>query len=92
MPNPNAIVSTTIRLDPPLDRAPTEVLRAEGGLSVELEGGRRLRLDPANERSPGYAQILDGLSKQRLPVYLEIDPATGKGDLSCPTRKQNTPS
>jgi hypothetical protein len=76
MPNPNAIVSTTVRLDPPLDRAPAEILRADGGLSVELEGGRRLRLDPANERSPGYAQILDGLSKQRLPVYLEIDPAT----------------
>jgi hypothetical protein len=35
-----------------------------------------VRLDPANERSAGFAQILDGLSKLRLPVYLEIDPAT----------------
>jgi Glutaminase len=76
MPNPNAVLSTTIRLEPPLDRPPIELLRAEGGLSVQLEGERRVRLDPADPRSAGFAQILDGLRKQRLPVYLEIDPAT----------------
>jgi hypothetical protein len=75
MPNPNAIVSTSFRLDPPLDRAPAEQLRREGGISVELEG-RRVRLDPADERSVGFAQILDGLSKLNLPVYVEVDPAT----------------
>jgi hypothetical protein len=76
MPNPNAVLSSVIRLDPPLDRAPGEMLRAERGLSVELDGGRRVRLDPANPRSPGFAQVLDGLSKLRRPVYVEIDPAT----------------
>lgn len=76
MPNPNAIVSTVIRLIPPLDRAPAEMLRSEGGLSVELEDGRRVRLDPANPLSPGFAKILDGLSKQPLAVYLEIEPTT----------------
>jgi glutaminase-like protein len=76
MPNPNAIVSTTVRLDPPLDRAPEERLRAEDGISVELEGERRVRLDPADPRSAGFARVLDGLSKQRRPVYVEIDPAT----------------
>ncbi len=76
MPNPNAIVSTVIRFDPPLDRAPAELLRAERGLFVELEGGRRVRLDSTDRRSVGFTQILDGLSKLRLPVYLEIDPDT----------------
>lgn len=76
MPNPNAIVSSLIRFEPPLDRAPAEMLRVEGGLSVELERGRRARLDPANPRSVGFIQILDGLSKQRLPVYIEVDPET----------------
>jgi hypothetical protein len=76
MLSPNAVVSSVIRLDPPLDRAPAEILRAERGLSVELEGGRRARLDPANSRSAGFARILDGLNKHRLPVYLEIDPET----------------
>lgn len=76
MPNPNAIVSSVIRLDPPLDRPPAELLRAEGGLSVELEGERRVRLDPADPRSTGFAQILDGLSKQGLSVYIEVDPGT----------------
>jgi uncharacterized protein (UPF0216 family) len=79
MPDPNAVVSTTIRFEPPLDRPPAELLRTEG-LSVELEDGRRVRLDPEDSRSEGFAQILDGLSKQRLPVYLEIDP--GKNVIS----------
>src|SRR5258706_3455400 len=76
MPNPNAIVSIVTRIDPALDRPAAELLRAERGLSVELRDGRRLRLDPGNPRSAGFAQILDSISKQRLPVYIEIDPAT----------------
>jgi hypothetical protein len=76
MPNPNAIVSTTIRLQPPLDRPAAEQLRDEGGLAVELEGERRVRLDPDDPRSAGFAQVLDGLSRQRLPVYVEVDPGT----------------
>ncbi len=76
MPDPNATVSTVIRIEPPLERPAAELLRAEGGLSVELEEGRRARLDPDDPRSVGFAQILDGLSKQRLPVYLEVDPET----------------
>jgi len=59
MPNPNAIVSTVVRVDRE---------------SVELADGRRVRFDPA--RSRGLAAILEGLSKQRIPVYLEVDPAT----------------
>ena len=35
-----------------------------------------MRLDPADRRSVGFAQILDELSKQRRPVYLELDPET----------------
>lgn len=76
MANPNAVVSTIIRIDPPLDRAPVEMLRAAAGISVELEGGLKARLDPANTRSPGFATLLDALGKQRLPVYLEIEPST----------------
>jgi hypothetical protein len=76
MPNPNAIVSRVIRFEPALDRAPVEMLHAERGLSVELEGGQHAQLDRSNPRSVGFIQILDGLRKQRLPVYLEMDPAT----------------
>ena len=75
MTNPNAIISTTIRLEPPLDRAPDEILQSEGGAWVELEG-RRVRLDPTDPRSAGFAQVLDGLSKLGMPVYVEIDPAS----------------
>jgi hypothetical protein len=63
-------------LDPPLDRPVDERLRAAGGRSVELEGGRRVRLDPTDSRSGGFAQVLDGLRRQQVPVYLELDPDT----------------
>jgi len=76
MPNPNAVVSFAFRLEPPLDRAPAELLRADRGIGVELEGGRRVRLNPADPRSAGLAAVLDGIQKQRLPVYLEVDPQT----------------
>jgi Glutaminase len=76
MPNPNAVVSTVVRFQPPLDRPPEEMLRTEGGLSVELEGERRVELDPDDPRSAGFARLLEELSKQRLPVYLEVDPRT----------------
>lgn len=76
MPKPNAVVSSIVRFEPPLDRAPAEMLQVEHGLSVELEDGRRVRLDPANPHQAGFIQILDGLSKLRLPVYLEVDPKT----------------
>ena len=76
MRNPNAVVSSEIRLDPPLDRPPDELLRAADGIAVELEGGRRLRLDPDDPRSAGFAQVLHGLSQQHRPVYVEFDPDT----------------
>lgn len=72
MKNPNAIVSTVLRLDPP----PESRARPEEGFTVELEGERSVRLDPGDPRSPGFARVLDGIRKQGLPVYLEADPET----------------
>jgi glutaminase-like protein len=74
MPNPNAIVSTVRRIEPSLDRPAAAMLEAEGELRVELAGERSVRLDPGDSRSPGFAEILSGLSEQGLPVYLEVDP------------------
>ncbi len=76
MPNPDALVSTVVRLDPPLDRPAAERAVVEGDLAVELEGERRVRLDAGDPRSAGFAQVLDGLRRERLPVYLEVDPET----------------
>lgn len=78
MPNPDAIVSSRIQFDPPLEGDPADALRAEGGLTVELAGERRISLDPADPRSIGYVEILDGLRRLRRPVYLELDPATDR--------------
>lgn len=77
MPNPNAIVSGGIRFDPPLDRSPREILRAERGLVVVLDGDRRARLDASDRRSPGFVDVLAGLGRERLPVYSEVDPSSG---------------
>jgi len=72
MPNPNAIVSRVVRIEPPLDRAGTD----ERAFSIELENNRAVRLDPADGASNGRARVLDGLRQLHKPVYLEIDPAT----------------
>lgn len=74
MADPNAIVATSVRFDPVLDRAPEEVLREVGSITVVLDGERRVVLVVADERSAGFARVLDGISKQGLPVYVEIDP------------------
>jgi len=74
MPNPNAIVSQTIRLEIPPDRSVADVLRGERALTVELDGGQKLRLDAADPRSAGHGRVLEALSKRRLPVYVEFNP------------------
>lgn len=76
MPNPNAIVSRLVRLGVPPGRGAAEYLSAERELSIVLDDGRQVRLDPENPHSPGFAQVLDGLEKLGRPVYLEVDPET----------------
>jgi hypothetical protein len=77
MPNPNAIVAKTIQFDPPLEgRRPEEAIGARGGLAVDLGEGRRVRLDPEDRRSTGFVRVLDELSKQRRPAYVEVNPDT----------------
>jgi hypothetical protein len=76
MPSPNVIVSAVAGFEPALDRPPAELLRSERGLSVVLAEGRRVRLDPTNPRSVGFAQVLEGARRQGLPVYVETDLAT----------------
>src|SRR3954454_16263037 len=78
MPNPDAIVANRIRFDPPLEgRDIGEAIAAEGGLNVDLGGDRRIRLDPEDRRSVGFATVLAGLATQGLPAYIEPNPATG---------------
>ena len=78
MPNPDAIVANRIRFDPPLEgRDIGEAIAGENGLSVDLGGDRRVRLDPEDRRSVGFATVLDGLAAQGLYAYIELDPATG---------------
>jgi Glutaminase len=76
MANPNAVLATVFRLDPPLDRPAAEAVRSASGLWVEVEGERRLRLDPEDPKAGGFAQVIEGLRQQQLPAYLEFDPAT----------------
>ena len=73
MAAPEVIVSRFVRLDLPAGLDATESARS-ADVEVALDEGRRVRLQAADERSPGYAQILSGLERLRLPVYLEVDP------------------
>jgi len=86
MPNPNAVLSTRIRFDPPLEgRDLGEAVRG-GNQAVDLGGDRRVTLDPADERSVGLATVLNQLAGTGLPAYIELDPASGSIDrLLIPT-------
>lgn len=80
MPNPNAIVSTRIRFDPPLaGRDIAEAVR-DREQAVDVGGDRRIRLDPADARSVGFATVLNELAGMGLPAYLELDPDSGSID------------
>jgi hypothetical protein len=61
MPNPNAIVSSIMRIE---------------GDAIELGNERRVRLDPTRPEARRLLPVLEGLRALRRPVYLEIDPAT----------------
>lgn len=74
MASPNAIVGNITGIEPPLGGAPTGQSLGGQVYVVHLAGGRRVQLDPADGRSAGLAQILDGLRKLGLPVYLEVHP------------------
>lgn len=76
MPNPDAIVSSDIQFDPPLDRSAAEQVGADGGVTVVLDGERRVAIDPQDPRSIAFVEILDGLRAAHRPVYLEIDPTS----------------
>jgi hypothetical protein len=67
MPNPNAIVGTISRLD----------REAEHGAEAEFNDGRRVRIDPADRRATGFAEILEELRERGKPAYVEVDPQTG---------------
>lgn len=60
MPESRGFVSTVVRIDPPL---------------VEFDDGEQIRLDPDDRRTPGFAEILEELSKQHRPVYIEAGPS-----------------
>ena len=74
MPNPNVIVARVMARP----GAPSfEDARAVAEPVFQLADENVVRLDPADERAPGHAAVLDGLAKLGRPAYIEIDPDTG---------------
>lgn len=71
------IVTTVRGIEPTRDRWPAQGLPPDG-IAVELGDGQRLRLDPREERTPGFARLFEGLAAQGLHVYLELDPDSGR--------------
>jgi Glutaminase len=79
------VVATDYRLDPPLEgRDPGELLAAEQGVTLDLGDGRRVTLEPGDERSPGFVRVIDRLLGQGRPVAVELDQAGGIGRLYAP--------
>jgi hypothetical protein len=75
MADTNFVVSRLVRVERAETVAADDKLRAGGVESIVLDDGRRVRLDPDNPRSPGFARILLQLAELGRPVYLELDSA-----------------
>jgi hypothetical protein len=65
MPKQNAIFERVARV--------SQAGEPRGAVEVELQGGPTLRLERNDERSVGYARILEELHRLGRPVYVEID-------------------
>ena len=69
----NLIVTTRFRMIPPIDREPSEMLESDEGLSIDVEDGLRIALDPDDRRSAGFAKVIDRLGGAGRPVAFELD-------------------
>jgi hypothetical protein len=75
MPKPNTFVSGIDRLDPPVDGPARELLDTfVGSLHVYFDNLQAARLDSADPQFELYADTLAELQRQRLSVYVEINP------------------
>lgn len=73
-PDRRLTVSTSYRLSPQVtDRDVAELLTSDEGVTLELEDGRRVLLDPADERSEGFVRVIDSLAQLGRPVAFELD-------------------
>jgi len=55
----------------------SDISRSERDITVSLTGDRTARFNPDDQRAPALASVLDDLRRQKMPAYLEIDPASG---------------
>lgn len=76
MAETRSIVATRFHVNLLEPKREAEALRAGEAITVTLEDGGEVRLDPKNEKSPGFARVLTGLEELGRPVYLEVDPET----------------
>lgn len=77
MPRPNAIVDRVSRIDLPLDRPAREFMAAAPGpVAVHFEGAPPVHLNPGDERSAVFAEILSELSRIAHPAYVEVEPTS----------------
>lgn len=82
--SPEIVVSRRVRIVPPLaGRDPREALAA-GEVRIELDDERRVRLDPDDERSPGFLRVIENLEERGRPAAFELDADDGIERLFVP--------
>jgi len=74
--NPDAVVSSVADFVTEGHGDVVAALECGCYVEVELDEGRRARLDPADARARGLARVLMAANRQHLLVYLELDPET----------------
>ncbi len=69
----NLVVATRYRIVPHVDREPSEMLGSDEGVSIEIDDGSRVALDPSDQRSAGFISVIDRLRDAGRPVAFELD-------------------
>lgn len=70
---PEIAVSAQVRIVPPLAGREPEAAMAAEEIRIELEDERQIRLDPDDERSPGFVRVIQSLEDGGRPAAFELD-------------------
>lgn len=76
MPESNTIISTSVRIAESTGHARDQAFKDGANVTVELDQGRRVYLEPNSPKSAVLEKILGNLAKIGHPVCLQVDPET----------------
>ena len=68
------IVSGVSKIEPAIETPSSKFfVNRSDSVAVHFEDGQHANLEPADPKSPAYAEVLDELRRMNIPAYVEVD-------------------